>query len=67
MSAIGQSIKRREDPALITGRGKYTDDLTLPGMTYAAIVRSPYAHARIRSIDVAAAAAHPGVVAVFTG
>ena len=67
MSIIGQSVKRREDPALITGQGKYTDDLTLPGMTHAAIVRSPYAHARIQSIDTAAAAAHPGVVAVFTG
>ncbi len=48
---IGSSIKRREDPALITGRGKYTDDFKLPGMLHAAIVRSPHAHARIKSID----------------
>jgi carbon-monoxide dehydrogenase large subunit len=64
---FGKSIKRREDPRFITGRGQYVDDLKLPGMTYAAFVRSPHAHARIKSIDVAAARAHPGVVAVFTG
>src|SRR5512134_3323806 len=63
----GQPIKRREDPRFITGRGQYVDDLKLHGMTYAAFVRSPHAHARIRSIDVAQAKAHPGVVAVFTG
>ncbi len=64
---IGSAIKRREDPALITGQGKYTDDFTLPGMVYATIVRSPHAHARIAGIDTAAAEAHPGVVAVYTG
>jgi carbon-monoxide dehydrogenase large subunit len=64
---FGKSIKRREDPRFITGRGNYTDDLRLPGMTYAAFVRSPHAHARIRKIDTAAAAKHAGVVAVFTG
>jgi aerobic carbon-monoxide dehydrogenase large subunit len=64
---FGKSIKRREDPRFITGRGQYVDDLKLPGMTYAAFVRSPHAHARIGSIDVAQAKAHPGVVAVFTG
>jgi aerobic carbon-monoxide dehydrogenase large subunit len=63
---IGTSIKRREDPALITGRGKYTDDFSLPGMAYAAIVRSPHAHARVKAIDTAAAKATPGVLAVFT-
>ncbi len=63
---FGASIKRREDPALVTGRGKYTDDLTAPGMLYAAIVRSPHAHARILSIDPTAARALPGVVAVYT-
>jgi carbon-monoxide dehydrogenase large subunit len=67
MSFIGQSVKRREDPALVTGKGKYTDDFSMPGMTYAVIVRSPHAHARINSIDTSVAAAHPGVVAVFTG
>ncbi len=64
---FGKSIKRREDPRFITGRGQYVDDLKLPGMTYAAFVRSPHAHARIRALDVAPAKAHPGVVAVFTG
>src|SRR5215831_5834750 len=64
---FGKSIKRREDPRFITGRGQYVDDVKLPGMTYAAFVRSPHAHARIRSIDVSQAKAHPGVVAIFTG
>src|SRR2546428_4213527 len=64
---FGKSIKRREDPRFITGRGNYTDDLKLTGMTYAAFVRSPHAHAKIRKIDVAKAKAHPGVVAIFTG
>src|SRR5215470_1893042 len=64
---FGKSIKRREDPRFITGRGNYVDDVRLPGMTYAAFVRSPHAHARIRKIDTSAAARHPGVVAVFTG
>src|SRR5579884_1136368 len=64
---FGASIKRREDPRLITGMATYTDDLTLPGMAYAQIVRSPHAHARIVRIDAAAARRHPGVVAVFTG
>src|SRR3989449_6051293 len=64
---FGKSIKRREDPRFITGRGNYTDDLKLPGMTYAAFVRSPHAHAKIRKIDVTKAKAHPGVVAIFTG
>src|SRR5215468_9692996 len=64
---FGASIKRREDPRFITGKGNYVDDVKLPGMTYAAFVRSPHAHARIRSIDVSKARAHPGVVAVFTG
>src|SRR5436309_743045 len=62
---FGKSIKRREDPRFITGRGQYVDDLKLPGMMYAAFVRSPHAHARIRKIDTAAALRHPGVVAVF--
>src|SRR6059058_5493403 len=64
---FGKSIKRREDPRFITGKGHYTDDLKLAGMTYAAFVRSPHAHAKIRKIDVAKATAHPGVVAIFTG
>jgi carbon-monoxide dehydrogenase large subunit len=64
---LGASIKRREDPRFITGKGNYTDDLKLPGMTYAAFVRSPHAHAGIRKIDATKALKHPGVVAVFTG
>src|SRR4030095_1831858 len=64
---MGASIKRREDPRFITGRGNYTDDLKLPGMTYAAFVRSPHANARIVKIDSAKAKAFPGVVAIFTG
>jgi aerobic carbon-monoxide dehydrogenase large subunit len=64
---FGVSVKRREDPRFITGRGRYTDDITLPGTSYAAFVRSPYAHARITSIDRSAAEGSPGVVAVYTG
>ena len=48
---LGASIKRREDPRFITGKGNYTDDLKLPGMTYAVFVRSPHANAKIRRID----------------
>lgn len=64
---FGASIKRKEDPRLITGEAKYLDDLQLPGMAHAAILRSPHAHARIKSIDTSAAAAVPGVLGVFTG
>src|SRR5438046_772243 len=64
---FGKSIKRREDPRFITGRGSYVDDLKIPGMTYAAFGRSPHGHARIRRIDTAAAKAHPGVVAALPG
>ena len=64
---FGSSIKRREDPRFITGRGNYVDDVKLPGTTHAAFVRSPYAHAKIRSIDSSAARKLPGVVAVYTG
>jgi carbon-monoxide dehydrogenase large subunit len=67
MAIVGTSIKRREDPRLITGEAKYMEDIELPGMTYAAILRSPYAHARIVSIDTSRAAALPGVIGVFTG
>jgi carbon-monoxide dehydrogenase large subunit len=64
---IGKSVVRVEDKRFTTGKGKYTDDIVLPNMTHAYIVRSPYAHARIRSIDTKKAAAHKGVVAIFTG
>src|SRR6201998_4151133 len=58
---------RKEDPRFIRGRGNYVDDVALPGMLHLAILRSPYAHARIISIDVTAALAHPKVKAVVTG
>ena len=64
---FGSGIKRREDPRLITGEAKYTDDIKLPGLLHMAVVRSPYAHAKILSINTAAAAAMDGVLAVFTG
>lgn len=64
---IGKRIRRREDPRLITGTATYVDDIKLPGMYYAAIVRSPHAAANLRGIDTKAAAELPGVVAVFTG
>ena len=65
-SVLGGAIRRREDPALIRGKGRYVDDITLNGMLHAAFVRSPFAHARITSIDTAEAAGMPGVHAVFT-
>ncbi|MEJ2350185.1 MAG: molybdopterin-dependent oxidoreductase [Anaerolineales bacterium] len=64
---FGSGIKRREDPRLITGQAKYTDDLTLPNTAYLCMVRSPYAHAKLKSIDTSKAAGMPGVVSVFTG
>ena len=64
---FGSGIRRREDPRLITGRASYTDDIKLPGMVHAAILRSPYAHANITSIDTSAAVCQPGVIAVYTG
>ena len=67
VDVLGTSVKRREDQRFITGQGRYLDDLKLPGMTYMAILRSPYAHANIRSIDTSGAKAAPGVVAVLIG
>ena len=64
---IGASVKRKEDLRFLSGRGQYTDDIVRPGQTWAYILRSPHAHARIRGIDTAAAKSMPGVVAVFTG
>jgi carbon-monoxide dehydrogenase large subunit len=64
---VGARVRRREDPRLLTGRGRYVDDVQLPGTLHAAFVRSPVARATIRSIDVSKALALPGVVAVFTG
>ncbi|MDL1898421.1 xanthine dehydrogenase family protein molybdopterin-binding subunit, partial [Anaerolineae bacterium CFX7] len=67
MGVLGQSIKRREDPRLITGEAKYIADIELPGMLHAAVLRSPFAHAKIKSVNVAQAKQAPGVVGVFTG
>ena len=64
---IGAAVKRKEDPRLITGEGKYTGDVQLSGMTYMAVLRSPHAHAHIRRIDAARALQQPGVLAVLTG
>ncbi len=64
---VGRSLKRKEDPRMITGRGHYTDDMAMPGQLYAAIVRSPEAHATIGEIDAEAARERPGIVAVLTG
>jgi carbon-monoxide dehydrogenase large subunit len=67
MSPIGQSVKRREDARFLTGAGQYTDDVVMHGQTYAAFLRSPHAHARIKSINLDAAKKAPGVVRIFTG
>src|SRR5438045_5976285 len=64
---MGHSVRRKEDPRFLRGKGNYIDDLKLPGMLYMDIVRSPYAHARIKSIDASRALALPGVLAVVTG
>ena len=66
-SGIGQPVRRKEDFRLLTGRGRYGDDVALPGMAHAVFVRSPHAHARIVSIDKRAALAAPGVLAALTG
>ncbi|MGQ9371882.1 xanthine dehydrogenase family protein molybdopterin-binding subunit [Azospirillum sp. ST 5-10] len=63
---IGQAVPRTEDPRLLTGRGRYTDDVSLPGQTWAAFVRSPHADALVHGVDTAEAAAAPGVLGVFT-
>ena len=67
MSYVGQSMKRFEDPRLVTGNGAFVGDLTLPDMLHAAVLRSQHAHARLLGIDIAAARAVPGVIAVLTG
>ena len=66
LEGIGCSRKRREDPRFIQGKGNYVDDIKLPGMLSGVMVRSPYAHAKIVSIDTSKAKAHPGVHAVLT-
>jgi aerobic carbon-monoxide dehydrogenase large subunit len=67
MSVIGEAMRRKEDPRMITGRARYTEDMNLPGMLHAVVVRSPEAHAAITSIDTSAARERDGVVAVLTG
>ena len=64
---IGKPVARKEDDRLLRGEGRYTDDFNLPGQAYASVVRSPHAHARIRSIDARESLAMPGVLAVLTG
>ena len=64
---VGKGVRRKEDPRLLTGAATYVDDIEMPGMRFAAILRSPHAAAKIVRIDTAAASRHPGVVAVFTG
>ncbi len=67
IGGMGHSVKRREDPRFLRGQGNYVDDVVLPDMLYLDIVRSPYAHAKINSIDTSKALAIPGVLAVITG
>ncbi|MEM8648869.1 MAG: molybdopterin cofactor-binding domain-containing protein, partial [Pseudomonadota bacterium] len=67
MAWIGQSIKRVEDPRILSGKGGYIDDLKVPGMAHAAMVSSPHAHARIIRIDTSKAKMVPGVIGVYTG
>src|SRR5574337_1733758 len=64
---MGHSMKRKEDPRFLRGQGRYVDDIQLPGMVYMDIVRSPFAHARIKSINAERALKIPGVLAVITG
>ena len=63
---VGQSVARREDEKLLRGRGAFVEDIKVPGIQWASLVRSPHAHARIRSIDTSAALQTPGVTAVLT-
>src|SRR5262245_3205184 len=67
IGGMGHSVKRKEDPRFIRGQGNYVDDVVLPDMLYLDIVRSPFAHATIKSIDSSKALAIPGVLAVITG
>ncbi|MGQ0670868.1 MAG: xanthine dehydrogenase family protein molybdopterin-binding subunit, partial [Actinomycetota bacterium] len=64
---VGRSVLRKEDPELLTGQAKYTDDLVVPGMLWMHVVRSPYAHATVKGVDVSKALSAPGVVAAFSG
>ncbi len=67
MTAVGQALLRKEDPELLTGQARFVDDLTVQGMVWLALVRSPHAHARITKVDCSKARAAEGVVAAFSG
>ncbi len=67
VEGIGASVARKEDKRFLTGKGRYTDDMSVPGMKYAFFVRSPHAHAKIKSIDISAASVMPGVIGVLEG
>src|ERR1700748_3922500 len=67
VEGIGASVVRKEDRRFITGKGRYVDDIKLLGMTHAHFIRSPHAHAKVKSIDSSAAMEMPGVVGVLTG
>ena len=67
LGAIGRPLRRKEDERLLTGRGHFSDDFTLPGQAYMAVVRSPYPHARILRIEKQQASALPGVIGILTG
>src|SRR3569833_4542732 len=67
IDGIGASVVRKEDKRFITGKGRYVDDIKLVGLTHAHFIRSPHAHAKVKSIDSAAAQSMPGVIAVLTG
>jgi aerobic carbon-monoxide dehydrogenase large subunit len=66
-NGIGKSVPRREDERLLTGKGRYSDDATVPGMLHACFLRAPHAHARLVAIDSKAAVTMPGVAAILTG
>src|SRR5579864_6899456 len=67
VGGMGHSLKRKEDPRFLQGKGNYVDDVSLPGMVYGQLVRSPYAHARLKSVNTENAKKLPGVLAVITG
>ena len=64
---VGGGLLRKEDPKLLTGQATYTEDIVIPGMVWVAVVRSPFAHARINGVDTSRAKEMPDVVAVFSG
>ncbi|MDP9465056.1 MAG: xanthine dehydrogenase family protein molybdopterin-binding subunit, partial [Actinomycetota bacterium] len=66
-SVLGQRLLRREDPALLTGEAKFTNDLNIPGALHLAVLRSPYAHARITAVNLSGAIGMPGVIAAYSG